>query len=161
MCAVACGEEVLMPLDRPQVRDIVDANIAKMQRVLQLQPWQVEVTFVRLGENVRGECRLDIGHRKIAIGIDPDGLDDAAEVLFVVRHELLHAFDAEMELYRDAVRRLIPGDASDALDEVFVFAAERLVLCLERMLDHGLKIGVAEMCELGVVKDERNGLAQA
>lgn len=146
-----------MPLDHSQVRSIVNANIKKMRWALQLQDWQIDVTHVHLEGDTRGECRLDVPHRKLSIAIDSDEVNDEAEVLFVLRHELLHTFDAEMELYRSAVKHLVPGDVFDAIDDVFLHAAERLILCLERMLDHGLKIGVAEMCERGGCPSEDDG----
>lgn len=143
-----------MPLDHSQVRSIVNANIEKMRWALQLQDWQIGVVYVALEESTRAECRLQVGHKKAEIRIDCDQCDDEPDVLRVLRHELLHVYDADMELYRAAVRHLLGGEAFDAVDEVFLHAAERLVGSIERMLDHGLKIGVAEMCKIGAIKGE-------
>lgn len=142
-----------MPLDHSQVRDIVNANIKRMRWALQLQDWRIDVSYGHLEEGVRGECRLGIGHKKAAIIIDNDKCDDERMVLETLRHELLHLFDAEMELYRHAARHLVDGASFDAIDELFLHAAERFVGALERMLDHGLKIGVHEMCEIGGTDD--------
>lgn len=140
-----------MPLDHSTVRNIVNAHIKKMRWALQLQDWSIDVSYGHLENGTRGECQLHVRHRKAAIRIDSDDCDDEQVVLKTLRHELLHVFDAEMEVYRNAVRHLLAPETFDAIDELFLYAAERLVGSLERMLEDGLKIGVAEMCERGVV----------
>lgn len=146
-----------MPLDHSTVRDIVNAHIKKMRWALQLQDWRIDVSYGPLTEGTRGECQLQIGHKKAAIRIDNDKCDDEHMVLQTLRHELLHLFDAEMELYRNAIRHLLANETFDAVDELFLHAAERLVGSLERMLDHGLKIGVREMCKIGGSAGESSG----
>ncbi len=146
-----------MPLDHSYVRNVVNANIKKMRWAMQLQDWQIDVTYLHLDGDAVADCRPEPTYRKAYIRIDNDKCADTEDVLETLRHEMLHIFDADMETYRKAVAQLVPDDVFNALDEFFKQAVEGMVSRLERMLDDGLKIGVAEMCEQGVVKDEPSG----
>jgi hypothetical protein len=142
-----------MPLDHSQVRSIVNANVEKMRWALQLQDWHIHVTHVHLDGDAIGDCRPEPTYQRAYIRIDSDGHDTEEKVLDTLRHEMLHLLDAEMETYRKAVSQLLPDDVFNALDEFFRRAVEGMVGRVERMLDYGLKIGVAEMCKIGELAD--------
>lgn len=144
-------------MDHSVVKNIVDAHIKKMRWALQLQDWRIDVTHVHLDDDTVGDCRPEPTYRKAHIRIDADGHQDEHAVLNTLRHEMLHIFDADMETYRKAVSQLVPDDVFNAVDEFFKQAAEGVVCRLERMLDHGLKIGVAEMCKIGGSSDGTGG----
>lgn len=134
-------------MDHSKVREIVNAHIKQMRWALQLQDWQIDVTHVHLDGDAIGDCRPEPTYRRAYIRIDSDKCDDVNEVLETLRHEMLHIFDAEMETYRKAVSQLISDETFNAIDEFFRQAVEGMVHRVERMLDHGLKIGAQEMCE--------------
>jgi hypothetical protein len=142
-----------MPLDHSQVRNIINANIKKMRWAMQLQDWRIGVSYLHLDGDLVADCRAEPGCRRAFVRIDCDKCEDEHDVLDTLRHELLHVFHAEMWPYRQAVARLVEEHPFDAIDESFQQATELIVTRMEQMLDHGLKIGVAEMCKIGGADD--------
>lgn len=141
-------------MDHSKVVEIVNANIKQMRWAMQLQDWTINLTYGPLEAGNAGTCMADPKRCRAEIEIDPAALKDEAAVLDTLRHELLHILHAGYETYRSAVSHLLSADVFRTLDEVMSLGSESLVARLERMLDHGLKVGTKVMC---VVRDEGTG----
>lgn len=134
-------------MDQSKVKELVNANIKQMRWALQLQDWNIDVTCGPLEANCGGTCKSDPKRQRACIEINPAAHEDEVDVVTTLRHELLHVLHADFETYRKAVSQLVDSSTFNAIDEFFSHAAESLVARLERMLDHGLKVGAEAMCK--------------
>lgn len=74
-------------------------------------------------------------YNRMQVFLDHAHLDGADEAVRVLRHELLHWFNRELELHHDLCMSVIPDAAKPAIEEHFTQMCEEQVLNLERMLD--------------------------
>lgn len=125
-------------MDKSQVESIVRRELAPLIDRMGLDRWEVGVTFNLRKEvgnrQVPGECHRLRDYEKVAIELDPDWFDDEAEVLKVLRHELLHLIASPFDLYAESVERLeIDESTKEVLDRVWNHAQEMTVVNLERL----------------------------
>jgi hypothetical protein len=128
-------------MDRSAVRAIVEREIGPLKARLGISHWSVAVAF-DLREpsghfSTRGECNFHVDYDKATICFDPDQLDDEAEVLHVLRHELFHIIISPFSIFMNSVRPFLNTDPVkfDMADSVFTHAMERAVINLERMFE--------------------------
>lgn len=126
-------------MDRSAVKAIVGRELGPMCERLGLGHWAIRVSYdLRLDVDsgrVPGQCHRLYDYEKVTIEFDPDGLDDEAEVLRVLRHELLHLVASPFDLYGDAVEKLTLDESTkDVLHRVWNHAQEMTVVNLERLV---------------------------
>jgi hypothetical protein len=108
--------------------------------MLQVQDWKV--TF-RVEENPDGETNAasvttDINYCKATVRIHPEFAASEDDVIDSIRHELLHLLFEPYDLYREAIRQLLPVRDLAAEDRLWVYAMERTLLNFERTFDNGV-----------------------
>lgn len=129
-------------MDESKVKEIVDANLKQLCWALQLQKWDIKVSYEHLHEDdviSMAECTANPRHHWAAIVIDPAQHKSEEDVLKSLRHELLHCMASLFETYRKAVGQLLDDKVFDAIDVFFRDASEVTVWRIEQMLDFGLK----------------------
>lgn len=124
-------------MDRSKVKAIVEREIGPLMGRLGIPHWKVTVSYGLRGESddatINAQCTRLVDYNRALIEFDPDALDDEAEVLRVLRHELFHILLSPFDVYTGAVRRLDLGSAEAVLDQVQTHATEQAVINLERM----------------------------
>lgn len=131
-------------MDRSAVRRIVEANLARLMGELGVRHWTVDVDYDFRGHDdgtpgrTVGRCVNLLDYDRATIHLDPDGLDDEAEVLDVLRHELFHVVLAPYDLFGNVVEELTKGNPKldKAAARVWRHAQERAVAALERMYEN-------------------------
>lgn len=124
-----------MPMTTVAVREVADEAVRPMRHALWLGQWRVALFYGRLDDGVKGECAIALAHQNAKVTIDPEQHDDAKDVLFTLRHELLHLAIAYFEQARKVVYQFLQGDSYDAVDVAFTLGAEHAVSAVERILD--------------------------
>lgn len=139
-----------------EARAIVDEHLPWLRWALCLQDWRIEVDYGLVdkespaGVRFCAVTRCDNAYRKAYVTINEEMVDDEDDLLETLRHELLHVVHADFELYRATmIQQARDREQAEGLDlELFTHACERLVGNIERILDHGLGLGVKSMMEL-------------
>jgi hypothetical protein len=128
-------------MDRSAVKAIVERELGPLKARLGLAHWSVTVDF-DLREpsgnfSTCGQCNFHVDYDKATIGFDPDRLDDEAEVLHVLRHELFHLVVSPFSIFMNSIRPLLNTDPvkSDMAESVLTHAMERAVINVERLYE--------------------------
>jgi hypothetical protein len=126
-------------MDRSEAKSIVDREIAGLQEKFGVPHWSLVISFGPLGDNgvarIKGRCTRQVDYNRAHIELDPEELDDEADVLKTLRHELFHVVLAPFDLYSQAADALAPRDspAESMLDRLWTHALEQAVIALERL----------------------------
>lgn len=119
-------------MDASEVKRIVDERIEPMMRAVGIPHWRITVEYEPLDEGVAASCNLnDADYWRALITIDPMKVDNEAELVRFLRHELLHVLAAPFQLYRQVAQGGLGGDGEERL---FRHAMEQHVTWLERGL---------------------------
>lgn len=128
-------------MDKSTAKLIIDDRLKPMRNAMQLNQWTIDVVWGHIdgeaGGQVKGQCTADPKYMRASIELDPESHADEADLLRTLRHELLHIFHAEYQLYRRQVGHVVSDTTFDGLDEAYQQASERTVWMMEQMLDHG------------------------
>jgi hypothetical protein len=125
-------------MDRSAVEAVVRRELQPLCDRMGLGHWKIKVTFDLRKEvgnrRIPGECHRLYDYEKVSIELDPDWFDDEAEVLQVLRHELLHLVASPFDLFAESVEKLAIDEATkDVLNRVWNHAQEMTVVNLERL----------------------------
>lgn len=87
---------------------------------------------------INGQAHTKHIYERLTVYLDSTHIETDAEALEVLRHELLHWYNRELELHHDLCMAVIPEAAKPAIAEHFEQMCEEQVRNLERLLDaHG------------------------
>lgn len=136
-----------MPQDLSTCREWWEQYAPQLKDALHLHTWHLTVEWGHITDKVKGRCSPDPCYHRVTIEIDPELVDDEADFLHTLRHELLHVFHAEMQLLRRQWELMLTECSSAVLLEALEHAIERLVYRMERMFDLGLKMTTQQMME--------------
>jgi hypothetical protein len=126
-------------MDRSEVRRIVEREIGPLKEKFGISHWSVTVDFdlrEPSGDFVtRGQCNFHVDYDKATICFDPARLDDEAEVLHVLRHELFHILISPFSIFMNSIRPFLNTDPVklDMAESVLTHAMERAVINVERL----------------------------
>jgi hypothetical protein len=128
-------------LDRSECKRIVDREIEALAEAMGLPHWHIVVRYERVadehpeGFTVSANCRAKPEYERATITIDPDEMDDEAELLRILRHELMHIVLAPFNLYRGFATAFVEqkstADAQE--DAIWAHSVEQGVRSLERL----------------------------
>ena len=134
-------------MTKAEARRIVCENLIDMMRALGISAWRIDVSYVDLNREDRDGFKRQMStnmqprYEHALIKIDPDSIDTDKYLLHCLRHELIHIMLSPFWSYDDDVRQMMPPLDSMSirtLDQFYHNRFEALVLCVERMFDHGL-----------------------
>ena len=131
-------------MNTDEVKAIVDDSLPLFSDAMGLDAWNIRVEY---DEGHSGNCVAEPMYKRALITLNPACLDTKTEVLFTLRHELLHVTQSGIQAYRLAVGRIVSGQGWDVLEEVYQQQAEDLVNRAERMLDMGLGMKPSRMIQ--------------
>lgn len=141
-------------MNTPEVRAIVRDHMDGFLYALRLKDWHVTVNYSRPDNGVMGTCHADPSYRTALIEIDPAQMDNEYDVIFTLRHELLHCLHSQFEVYRKQIFQLVHDTmVLNALDQAFNHASEVTVTSMEDMLDIGLGFTPAGVARRGVARE--------
>ena len=119
------------------VRKVVEKHALKMMRAIGIPHWKVNIDYARLEGTTAAQCNLERAKYWIAdITIDCEAMEDEADVLRCLRHELLHVLAAPFAHYRAVLTAAMDPESDEWQREVELwrFAMEQHVLSLEKGL---------------------------
>lgn len=133
--AVTWGVE----MDASDVVKVVAEHLPRLQRELGLVHWTFRVraefltsddpTFRRFGNVLR-----DVSRERAHVEINPDEVENAVDVVRVLRHEMFHCVLAPFDLYAEAVEKFVSDKtALESVRRVWEHACEQAVVGLERL----------------------------
>jgi hypothetical protein len=127
-------------MDVTAVRAIVERDLESLSHKLGLGHWKIVVRYRSESVNTEGDyqsggCHRLVDYNAAAITLNPEAVDDEAEVLSVLRHELFHCLLAPYDLYHQAAREALRDDrtAFAVLERLFDHVQEQGVINLQRM----------------------------
>jgi hypothetical protein len=128
-------------MDRSECVRIVGREIDGYLRAFGLPHWHIVIRYDRVtddhpeGFTVSADCRAKPEYERATITIDPEEMGDEAELLRILRHELMHVALAPFNLYRGFAAAFIEQkSAADAQEDViWAHAVEQGVRSLERL----------------------------
>jgi hypothetical protein len=126
-------------MDRSEAKAIVDREIESLQERLGIPHWSIVIDYdlrkSSEGYVTRGICEWRVDYNKASISLDPDCLDDEAELLSVLRHELFHVLLSPFTVFLNTIKPLLrdDGQKADMAENVWTYASEQAVINLERM----------------------------
>lgn len=130
-------------MDTSEVRSIVRANLDRLRDQLLIGDWFVNVSYPALEGDVVGRATVHAEYKRAEIELDPAKLEDEAEVLRVLRHELIHVFLWPMHAFAVHAHDISDGRSTDFL---WTFMLERMVKAVEDLLDgHGVPLAAQEV----------------
>jgi hypothetical protein len=132
-------------VDRSTVEKYTPEYVKNLKVVLGLGHWTICLNYGSLPEDKSAISLPDPLYRSTAILIDPEKVEDLEELQDVVRHELLHAFSAEIVTYRKMMMPFLSDEELDSTDEAYRSVVENTVRRIEHMLDAGLEIPTKKM----------------
>jgi len=134
-------------METARAQAIVKENIKQLRWALQLQDWQISNVCERIEDksddsewgDTAGYCLANPNYRAACITLDADKIDDEADVLAILRHEMLHLFHAELSrVFLAQVKTAVSEREYELLGITFAHCIERIVGRIEYMLDIGL-----------------------
>lgn len=129
-------------MDKSQCKAIIDGHIKQLRFAMGLQSWKVSFIYDHCGGAAKDgfATRAHVVRRgeyyQASITVDPAEFNTQHEVLKALRHELLHLFHAEFDTYDQVVQRALSENGYAGLEPVRILAIERLVYCIESLLDY-------------------------
>lgn len=131
-------------MDLSEVRRIVDEHLPFMLWDLQVNMWDVRISYepfrAEVEEGVAGQNSYDTDYDHCHIQIDPSRADTEEDVLRTLRHELLHLITSPIVDPEEHIRPFLTKEQQEALRTMLRHAEERIVLNIERMLDGGYRL---------------------
>lgn len=148
-----------------EAKRIMDDHLLAMRHLLYLNDWKINLKWGSFktahseGEfEVLAQCSVEASYKQASIEVDHTRLHDEEDLLRVIRHELLHLFHADLNLYRDQTREMLGARSWNAVEAAWLNGVERLVLQMEAMLDNGLGLdarGMLRKCKSHKPKPSR------
>jgi hypothetical protein len=125
-------------MDKSAVEKIVREAAPGLSKTFGLSFWAIRFAFdVLPGSDKSTTCgAVDalVSYNVATIRINPEAMNDEAEVLGTLRHELFHIAISPMNLFSEAIAALgLNEQGANVLDRVWTHAIEQTVLGLERM----------------------------
>jgi hypothetical protein len=124
-------------MDRSAARAIVDREIEPLMRRLGIPHWHVSVVYDLRADNTSATtqalCHTLVDYNRARIEIDPDAIDDEADLLRVLRHELMHVLLSPFDLVANTLRDALDDRSRAVLQTIQAYAQEQAVINLERM----------------------------
>jgi hypothetical protein len=126
-------------MDKSKVREIVREHAESLMEQLGIPHWKIDFYYnLRVSDGnhtVKGRCTKSINYNQAMVELDPDSFDDEAEVLKIIRHELLHVVLSPFDLFRQVADEMWKADPTreSMMDRVWDHAVEQAVVNLERM----------------------------
>jgi len=123
------------------VKAVVNENIDKMKAMLGLDRWDIDIEYGKTEANILssgfdGQCTTDTAWvNRALITLDPDGMDDSAEVLDVLQHELVHCITSSYNLCMGATSELVSKKEYRALLALHYRADEEVTTAICNILD--------------------------
>jgi hypothetical protein len=123
-------------MDASTARKHVKGMIHWLRWATGLQNWTVDVEICSLDDDHVGVCWPDPRYKRATIHLDATGFESKADLARTLRHELLHAVNAEMQRLRGHALRALTTDEGKALLEcTYQECSEAGVRSMEDMLD--------------------------
>ena len=139
-------------MDTSLAQAVVEANIEQMIVDLNVQEWNLRITYERLDGDTIASVHMLADYKKATITIDPAKHEEGSEVLRSLRHELLHLHLAPYELAEETIYQLLSEKERRVLSRMMTAACEQAIRNLEGMLEHGFGyVGPAPKPKLKVV----------
>jgi hypothetical protein len=121
-------------MDKSQVRAVVERELKPLIDRLGLGHWDIKVEYGPIGGDRSGQCSRASDYEQATISFDPEKIEDEADVLKTLRHELFHIIHSPFDLYSCAVDNAGLGKPmDDVLDRIWRHACEKTVINIERM----------------------------
>jgi len=121
-------------MDESAVKKIVEANIEQLKKQLGLTDWGISTTYGSCdGDPAVTMC--DIDYKIADIRLDPMCMDDEAEVLHALKHELMHCVISSFQTYRSAVECFLTEKERAAMAVIFRRADEESACALAKILE--------------------------
>lgn len=142
-------------MDLSEAQEICKEWTPHIRWALQLQAWHINIEFETLKPNnsgpenriCKGQSHPDPRYRLATIYIDPTEHDDKDDLLWTLRHEIIHvALSAYQPLYWQIQDATTPSEYQ-ILETQRQNAEEQTVWQIEQMLDYGLGFGVKGMVQ--------------
>ncbi len=141
-------------MNTAEVRAIVHDHMNGFLYALRLKDWHIGMQYRRPDNDAVANCEADTSYRTATITIDPAKMEDEYDVVFTLRHELLHCLHCQFEVYRKQVFQLVHDTmVLNALDQAFNHACEVTVTSIEDMLDIGLGFTPAGVGRRGAARE--------
>ena len=132
-------------MKKNEVCKIVESNIEAMKIMLGLDRWDIgikydEININGLGNNFGGQCCIDVASVDSAtIILDPKKLDNEAEVLDALQHELVHCITSGFNIGLYAASGLVSKKEYQVLHVLNYRADEEVTTRVCKILD-GIRI---------------------
>ena len=98
-------------MDTSEVKKIINDNIKFIRWALQLQLWDIDLTYDHVREDgdkiYPANCQPFPEYRILKIKINPLEEEDEDDVITDLLHEMLHGLTCSFETYRKAVYHLV------------------------------------------------------
>jgi hypothetical protein len=122
-------------MDRSAVEAIVRREIEPLKRQLGISHWKVSAHYDLRADDccTRAQCTTLVDYERVRIDFDPDGMDDEAEVIETLLHELLHVVLSPFDIVVNALRDVLDERTRTILQSIHTHAVEKAVINLERM----------------------------
>ncbi len=121
-------------MDKSVVEGWIRENLERAKAEFGLGAWRIEVVC---GTEPEGcACtRVEPPYERAKIWIDPEQMDDPAELCEVLEHELLHVVHASMRDFLEVIRKVLGDDVNfDVVNEAYLQACERVTRNMERLV---------------------------
>jgi hypothetical protein len=123
-------------MDKSQVQAVVERELKPLIDRLGLDRWDIKVKYGPIGDDRSGQCSRAVYYDQATISFDPELIEDEADVLKTLRHELFHIVHSPFDLYSCAVDNAgLDKPMDDVLDRIWRHACEKTVINLERMFN--------------------------
>ncbi len=121
-------------MDTSKVKCIIEANLDHLKKKFGLQNWDIDITYGNCdGDPALSMC--DVDYKIIEITIDLVHIDDEAEVLHALRHELVHGLIASFHTYRESVKCFLTDKEINSTNVNYRRAEEEVVCAFVRILE--------------------------
>ena len=124
-------------MDKSLVTEIVEANIDRLQKLLGLSAWVIVFEYHSVSDSdASGSCDCLVERQVALIVLDPGMIEDEADVIEVLTHELIHCITSTFHTYKAAVSCLVDsGNTLDAIGVIYERAEEEIVCHFCRILE--------------------------
>ncbi|KKL26701.1 hypothetical protein LCGC14_2392670 [marine sediment metagenome] len=134
------------------VKRIVDENVEDLKMMLGLDRWQIDIKYGKtkanvLGKDFVGQCTTNVTWiNRALIILDPGKLDDEAEVLDVLLHELVHCITSSFHLGMTATAELVSKKEHQVLSVLSYRANEEVTEWICKIIDNLKPFPVKNNC---------------
>jgi hypothetical protein len=130
-------------MDHSKAKAIVDRDINALLRAYGLQHWQIRIYYDLQSESdddgshyaTLGRVSVKPAYEQAAIRLNVGEIDDEAQLLKILRHELSHVVLSPFDLYRTHATRGIKADSKEERehDHLWDYCVEQAAINLERV----------------------------